>query len=206
MPGGAGETHGYACQKAPLTIYNYSRQGTLFMKNVFLPVAFAAAAMTTTGCASMMDTNYQTTKGALAAQPMTVLARPQEFGVDVLGDAKGEAKTTKLFGFTIEGDKPDVSLPILGLFSSSKGADPLETLASYRAAQTKGGDAFYHVTSEWDKFNVLFIYQRKSVQVTGKALKVKDLGTMSADRADERAQAGAAGSASKGFFARLMGR
>jgi hypothetical protein len=175
------------------------------MKKILVPAA-AAFAITLTGCASMMDVNHQTTTGALNAQPMTVLARPQEFGVDVLGDAKGKAQTTKLFGFTIEGDKPDVSLPVFGMFTSSKGADPLETLAAYRAAQAKGGDAFYRVTTEWDKFNVLFIYQRKSVEVSGKALKVKDLGTMSADRADKRADGGSAAAGSKGFLSRLFGR
>src|SRR5690606_39851574 len=103
----------------------------------------------------------------------------------------------------IEGDKPDVSLPVLG---SARGGDPLETLAAYRAAKAKGGDAFYQVTSEWDKFNVLFIYQRKSVEVTGKALKVKDLGTMSAERADSRVQSASDIAGRKGFLARLLGR
>ncbi|MCK5875259.1 MAG: hypothetical protein KAG82_11255 [Alcanivoracaceae bacterium] len=174
------------------------------MKKIFLPVA-AAAAITMTGCASMMDVNHQTSTGALSAEALSVVSRPQEFGVDVLGDTKGAAKTTKLFGFTIEGDKPDVSLPILSMFGSTKGADPLETLAAYRAAQAKGGDAFYRVTTEWDKFNVLFIYQRKSVEVTGKALKVKDLGTLSADRADKRVQSGVEAKATKGFLGRLFG-
>jgi len=61
------------------------------------------------------------------------------------------------------------------------------------------------VTTEWDKFNVLFIYQRKSVEVTGKALKVKDLGTLSADRADKRVQSGVEAKATKGFLGRLFG-
>jgi hypothetical protein len=174
------------------------------MKKIFLPIAVAAT-MSMTGCASMMDTNHQTTKGALSADALSVISRPQEFGVDVLGDTKGAAKTVKVLGFTIEGDKPDVSLPILSMFGSSKGADPLETLASFRAAKAKGGDAFYRVTTEWDKFSVGFIYQRKSVEVTGKALKVKDMGTLSADRADSRTKAGIEVKGSKGLLGSLFG-
>lgn len=175
------------------------------MKKILLP-AIAVAAITMTGCASKMDINHQTTKGSLAAQSLQVVTRPQEFGVDVLGDSKGSAKVVKLFGFTIEGDKPDVSLPIIG---GGGGGAPLEVLAAYRAAQAKGGDAFYRITTNWDKFGFGFIYQRQTVEVTGKALKVKDLGTLSADRADKRISIGgeaATVSAPKGnFLSRLFG-
>ena len=169
------------------------------MKKLLIAGALAGAAMSMSGCQSMMDVNHQTTTGSLAAESLTVVTRPQEFGVDVLGDTSGEASYEKVFFFTISGDKAKTSLPIIG------GSDsPLEALAAYRAAKAKGGDAFYKVTTHEDSFNVLGIYSRKKVTVTGKALKVKDMGTLSADRADSREAAAAVGGG-KGFFSSLFG-
>lgn len=133
-----------------------------------------------TGCASLTSENYLVRNGSLASQPMLVVTRPQEFGLETLGDAKGSASVEKFLFFTIAGDKPDATLPIIG----KQSRNPLETLACFRAAQSKGGDAFYAISSEWEKMNFLFLYRKQAVTVTGKSLKVKDLGPLTTERAD----------------------
>lgn len=135
---------------------------------------------------------------------MMVVARPIEFGMETLGDAKGTASVEKFLFFTISGDRPDVSLPIVG----KQSRDSLETLACYRAAQSKGGDAFYAISSEWEKMNLLGIYRKRSVTVTGKSMKIKDLGELSPERADKpiNRTTDTSGSAKAvGFFKRLFG-
>jgi len=132
------------------------------------------------GCTSLMKINYLSENGAQLNEPMLIATRPHEFGLDTVADSSGEAYYAKLLIFTIAGDKPDVSLPILG----NVGRDPLETLACYRAAIAKGGDAFYAINSEWDKANWFWIYRTKNIKVTGKAMKIKDLGLMSPERSD----------------------
>ncbi len=160
--------------------------------------------MLLTGCSSLMNENYLTRNGGLASQPMMVIARPHEFGMEALGDAKGTASVEKFLCFTISGDRPDVALPIVGRQSR----DPLETLACYRAAQSKGGDAFYAVSSEWEKKNFLGIYRKRSVTVAGKSMKIKDLGELSPERADNpinRAVDTSGSAKDVGFFKRLFG-
>lgn len=157
-----------------------------------------------TGCSSLMDENYLTRNGGLASQPMMVITRPHEFGLEVVGDSTGTATTKKVLFFTISGDRPNVTLPIVGTQSRS----PLETLACYRAAQSKGGDAFFAVSSQWEKKNIMYVYQQQTVTVTGKSMKIKDLGELSAERADKpinREKDPSGSTKSTGFFGALFG-
>jgi hypothetical protein len=133
------------------------------------------------GCATSLKDAHVAAQGSLRDEPMTVLARPLEYGVETLGDATGEAYTKQFLWFTLDGDKVAVDLLLPGLLV----ADPIERIACYRAAKSLNGDGFYKVSSEWDKINVLGLYREKRVKVVGKALKLKDLGLMDAKRADD---------------------
>lgn len=154
-------------------------------RKVIIYMLFGAALTLVSGCSSLMGKSHLTTDGALVAQPAVISVRPHEMGLEPVGDAKGSASTEKFLGFTIGGDKPsDLSMPVLG--NGAKGA--LETLACFRAVQPTDGDAFYSVTTTWDKKNILGIYRKYSVTVTGKSLKIKDMGHVSAERADKAAK------------------
>lgn len=150
------------------------------MKHIAIALTVAAAAATT-GCQNMAGMNHQITTGSLDAEPLRVMSREQEFGVEVVGNASGTAENRKFLFFTIGGDRIDASLPMYG----SRGGSQLERLASLRAARSQNGDAFYLVTTETEKANILWIYRREKVSVSGKALRTKDLGTISAERADD---------------------
>lgn len=150
------------------------------MKIAMLALA-GASMLTLSGCAVMSKDAHVRDKGGMYAESMEIMARPTEYTVDEIGDSSGTATQTRVLGFLVAGDSVDAGLPILG----NPGENPLVKLASYRAATAKGGDAFYHVTTEKDAFGFGFIYKIETVKVTGRALKVKNLGTMSADRADK---------------------
>lgn len=154
----------------------------------------AVSMMTLSGCAVMSKDAHVRDRGSMDAESMTIVDRPTEYTVDEIGDSSGTATTTRVFGFLVAGDSVDAGLPILG----NPGENPLVKLASYRAATAKGGDAFYHLTTEKDSFGLGFIYKVETVKVSGRALKVKNLGTMSADRADKLSIAKAAGGSSGG--------
>ena len=148
---------------------------------VMLLTLAGVSMLTLSGCAAMTKDAHVRDRGSMDAESMSVAARPTEYTVDEIGDSSGTATTTHVLGFLVAGDSVSAGLPILG----SPGEDPLVKLASYRAATAKGGDAFYHVTTEHDVFGFGFIYKIQTVKVTGRALKVKNLGTMSAERADK---------------------
>ena len=157
-----------------------------------------------TGCSSLMNESYPVRNSSLASQPMMIVSRPQEFGLETLGDATGSASIVKFLFFTIDGDRPDASLPIIG----KQSRNPLETLACYRAAQSKGGDAFYAISSEWEKQNFLFLYRKQAVTVSGKSLKIKELGPLSTERADmpiNRTTDTSDSIKKPGFISRLLG-
>ena len=144
--------------------------------------AFAVAMVFTSGCSSLMGKNHLVGSGGLNAQPMIVVSRPHEFGIKVIGDSEGSASTSKFLFFTVAGDQPDgMKMPVLG--NGAKGS--LETLACYRAAKANGGDAFYSINTQWNKKNVLYIFRTYDVKVTGKSLKITDLGDLSEERADK---------------------
>lgn len=150
------------------------------MKIAMLALA-GASMLTLSGCAVMSKDAHVRDRGGMDAEAMSIAARPTEYTVDEIGDSSGTATTTHVLGFLVAGDSVDAGLPILG----NPGENPLVKLASYRAATAKGGDAFYHVTTEKDSFGFGFIYKIETVKVTGRALKVKNLGTMSAERTDK---------------------
>lgn len=148
---------------------------------------FGVAISMVSGCSSMMKKSHLTADGSLSSEAMTITARPREFGLEMIGDAEGSAATEKFLFFTIGGDKAgDVSMPVYG----NKSKSGLETLACYRAARSQDGDAFYSVSTEWDKQNVLGIYRKYSVKVKGKVLRLSDLGDLSEERADGTYEAG----------------
>ncbi len=145
----------------------------------WLPCFLAVSMLT--GCATGMKNAHMTATGGLIDESMTVVARPVEYAMETVEDASGEAETEKFLFFTLSGDRPDITIPVTG----APVTDPLEHLACFRAVEKKGGDGFYKIKSEWDKTNILGLYRKKHVKVTGKVLKIKDLGIVPADRADE---------------------
>jgi len=164
--GGRMETNGYTGREEVMKLLAH------------ISVLVSAAVLS--GCASIDKTSHMVRTGGLAAEPMSVVERPLEYGVETLGDATGDASYKKFLWFTIEGDAAEMSLPIAGLIVT----DPLEKIACYRAVQSLKGDGFYKILSETDSFNFLYIFRQKSVKVTGKVLKIKDLGMVDQKRAD----------------------
>ena len=127
--------------------------------------------------------------GALSAQPMSIISRPTEYGIDEIGEAAGDANTSTVFWFITSGDSEETSFSIFG----NKSGDPLENTAAYRAATGKGGDAFYETAANVTTTSTFFgFYKTKTIHVTGKALKLKHIGTLTEERAD-RLRAMAAG-------------
>jgi hypothetical protein len=140
-----------------------------------------AGAVTLTGCHNLGGVNHAQSRSALSAEPLQVYSRAQEFGFSVVGDATGTAETRKFLFLTIGGDRTDASLPLYGATEGTQ----LESLAALRAARSLNADGFYQVSTEREKANLLWIYRREKVTVTGKALRTRDLGTVSAERADK---------------------
>jgi hypothetical protein len=174
------------------------------MKHHLLGAALVAAVISS-GCTTMARTNHATDTAALSAQPLTVVTRPTEVAMELVGDASGTASTTHLLGFLIEGDRVAQSLPVFGLVQKD---DTLSRLAAYRAARDKGADAFYVLRTEEDATGVGFLFKKRTVTVHGRSYRLRDLGTMSPERADKLQMTGATSDAPKkdGFLSNLLGR
>lgn len=163
------------------------------MKKLILIGALAAMAAGTTGCASFSKTPHVNNTGGLSDEAMQVVARPIEYGVEEVGDAEGRASYQRILGIFTTGDTVGSGGLLQNIFGRPD-SGPLAELASYRAAKSKGGDGFYRVTTETEEFSVPLLFERREIKVTGKALKLKNLGMMSQDRSDALAKAKASGS------------
>ncbi len=168
------------------------------MKTFNSLVLASAVAIMATGCSSMSKDVSATAEASLYAPTGQVITRPSEFAYKILGTAIGEADYIKVFGITEEGDKV-ASVP--GFI----GASPMENLAAYRAVEKLGGDAFFKLSTVEEKFGLFPFYSEHNLKVTGKVLKIVDLGTIEADRADKRdVLKSAKGSGENGFFGSLF--
>lgn len=146
-----------------------------------LPVFLAAGlVLATTGCSTTKDRLNVAGDGSMKAEAMSIVSRPLEYGVTELGDSNGTASKTTILGFITLGDADEFSLPILGAGTKSG----LEGAAAYRAATAKGGDAFFQVSSRTESSGIPGIYSKKTISVTGKALKLNHMGQLTAERAD----------------------
>ncbi len=139
--------------------------------------AAVLAVMLGSGCTSMNKKNFLTTKGSLASAPMTIVSRPTEFGMEVIGEGTGEASNERVLCFNTGPDKVSAKIPLLGNVTG----DPLEAIACYRAVEALNGDAFYIVKAERSTENFIVV-KRDKIKVKGKVLKIKDLGMISPDR------------------------
>lgn len=151
------------------------------MKRIIAMSAIAASLAVATGCTTISKTNHPTDTAALEAKALSLQTRPVELGMELSGDSSGEATATRVLGFLVDGDAVKAALPLLGKLSG----DPLQEMAAYRAARANGSDAFYILRTETDSKGFGFIYNKRTVKVSGKTYKLKDLGLMSAERADK---------------------
>lgn len=173
------------------------------MKRTLGLTAIALSVAVTAGCSTIARQNHPTDTAALDAKALAVQSRPVEMGLELVGDSEGAASATRVFGFLVDGDAVKTAIPLMGQISG----DPLQELAAYRAARANKSDAVYILRTEEDKTGFGFFYNKRTVRVYGKTYKAKDLGLMSAERADKlsTAPAGSAASGSKkgglfGFF------
>lgn len=134
-------------------------------------------------CGSTKARAHATDSARLSGEPHNILTRPLEYGIEQVGDAKGEASSTKILGLFSSGDQAGGASGLLSIFGAGSG-DPLENTAAYRAATSVGGDAFYLLTSVETTSGVPGIYSTRTIKVTGKALKILHLGPMDQQRSD----------------------
>lgn len=171
------------------------------MKRTLGLSAIALAVAVTSGCTTIARNHHATDTAALNAKALTIQNRPVEMGMEQSGESNGEANLYTILGFKVSGDKVRVSLPVIGNMTG----DPLKDVAAYKATRANNSDAFYIIRSEEDKFGLGFLFEKRSVKVWGKTYKVKDLGLMSADRADKLNTAPAGSAASGGKRGGIFG-
>jgi len=161
-----------------MPITNFVSKGK--MNKVISYCAAAVVLSSTAACTSVRDRANLVDGGALSGQPMSIVARPVEYAIAEIGDASGEATSTTILGLFHMGDDPGQQFSILG----NKSNQGLEGVAAYRAAVSKGGDAFYQVFSHTTSTGIPLLWSTKTTKVEGKALKMKHIGTVSEERSD----------------------
>lgn len=132
------------------------------------------------GCTSLGKVVHSSTDAELRARPASIVTRPTEYAYKTIGSASGEAFEKKILGMVVDGDKTGAS--VLG---GLKGTSPLEALATFRAVKSLKGDAFFKLTTEKEGGGFPLLYSYEKVKVTGRVLKIEDLGTVTAERADK---------------------
>jgi len=151
----------------------------MFKQKLILAGALIAPLMV--GCSSSNSDIHATAVASLKSQTAQIITRPTEYAYETIGTASGEANQTAIFGIVTEGDKP-ASVSVLGLAGS---ASPLENLAAYRAVESLGGDGFFKLSTEVKSSGFWPFVSTKHIKVTGKVLKIRDLGSMDVKRTDK---------------------
>jgi hypothetical protein len=162
----------------------------------------ASSLLFTAGCSTNQVSPTVIDTSSARFESLNSWSRPVELAVDVLQETEGEAYTEKIFWWTIEGDSPRVSFLSWVFAGDGQEITSLGRVAAARAIdRTPEADGLYITRIENDSKNY-FIYRKERVKVTGRALKINDLGTVSQDRADKvresRAAVGAGGVTSSG--------
>lgn len=149
-------------------------------KMTFLKMSIAISFLGLAGCSSFDKNLHASTAAAsINAQTAQIVTRPTEYAYETVGEAIGHAYTKTMFGFHVDGDSVS-TMSVAGM----AGAGPLESLAAFRAVESLDGDAFFQIATEEERTGI-WGFGTTKVKVTGKVLKIKDLGTMSAVRADD---------------------
>lgn len=149
------------------------------INKVSLLATALTASVAISGCSSISKATHSSSSASLNAQAAQIVTRPTEYAYKTLGTATGEASQTSFLIWTIEGDKTSAS--VKGAFGSSD----LENLAAFRAVKSLGGDAFFKLSTEVEEIGPWPFFSKEVIRVTGKVLKIEDLGTIAAERADK---------------------
>ena len=168
------------------------RSASRHVKPVGVLGCSALLASFASGC--MYSDNVAALSGpaALAPEPAQVWSRPAELGVDVALDEtiQGGSRSVKLFGFTIDGDDADISVFAFGplgllYHEGDSGGSALDRIAAARAVEQSAApaDGIYVLHTERHGIN-LMIYSNQRVTVTGRPVRLQDLGPVSVERAD----------------------
>ena len=158
-----------------------TRLRRLHLTTLILAAAAAAA------CATVDERNHLSAPARLAPEGAEVWSRPSEYGFEMLQDVEGKAVVFKLLGLSVVGEDVDTKLPIIGslLNDDEDEIHPLVRVAAANAIDSvKGADGLYIVRSSVRETGPWPIFYQLAAEVRGKALRVKDLGTVDATRAD----------------------
>ncbi len=123
-------------------------------------------------------------------EPQTSWARPTEVSFEMRSRIESEASVTKVLFFTVAGEKPtDVSfLSVIGdvLKGDTDGmSDPLVRHAATKAIDDSKADGLYVLRTEVKETGIWPLFEQRTAWVKGISLVVKDLGPVSAERADK---------------------
>lgn len=153
------------------------------MSSRILFVTIMVCAFLLSGCSFVNMNPYLQNGASLNPESMKIWARPMEYGLEDLGDVDARAYCVYLFGFwAIAGDTVSIKIPFLGKDKADVGK--LGMVAAARAIDRKpGANGIYVLRTEESGLN-FFLFKKKNIVVRGKALKIKDLGIVTEERAD----------------------
>lgn len=130
-----------------------------------------------------------------------IWTRPQEVGISLGKEVRGEATTTSiLFGLIRFGAEGGGLAELVGSFNSSRLEDPLVRAAAGAALRSTvvPSDGIYVTHHETSRIDFLIVSIR-TAKVRGRAMMLEPLGEVSADRADRERNLRALGSGERLF-------
>lgn len=160
------------------------------MNRILVGVAVAAMAALS-GCATGARA-YADTAISNRSEPASVWNRPQEVGFDWGAEITGEATHQCVLGFICWGYEDGSALDgigaLIGGILGNGGAPAVDGLVRAAAAvavrDTPKADGIFIVAHDTDAFNI-FVYNRRTAHVRGKAFTLRPIGEVSQDRADK---------------------
>lgn len=120
----------------------------------------------------------------MAPESHEMWARPYEMGYDVASEIVGTASATQVLLLFSFGDDPDNF--VMGFIP---GNNPLVKNAAANAVEKADADGIYVTRVNVEKKGLWPFYWSRSATVHGRALRLKPLGEVSQERADEMRKA-----------------
>lgn len=149
-----------------------------------LPIGLTTALLAINIGCSTHQGHVMSDVASMASEPHRTWSRPVELGYEVIGDVQGEATAQSVLGIRIGAETGGVGIGILGAITGEQQVDPIVQSASYNAVVSAGADAIYITRWEIRKTGLPPLFQTKTAEVHGKALRLLDYGPVDQERND----------------------
>lgn len=143
------------------------------------------------GCSTVDKQAAAMAEAGLMPEPLRTWSRPVEISFEFAGDVEGVASYQVVLGVFKTGEVPSsargllsASTFLLGNITGDQVSNPEISTAAFKAAESAEADGIFVTGVQIEEDSFLWLYKKRTITVTGKALNIVDLGQVDEGRSD----------------------